>query len=223
MDEIIISETDAGSDSASGEAHDKKIRVIAEALISGKILVMPASTIYGISCRYDDRKAVNRIYKIKKRRPDMPFIILISDIVQLEMLVKDLNITAKRFIERYWETKKPRPLTLIFKKSDDRDDNIPGDLPTIAVRMAGLKVIRDIIDLSGPIISTSATISGTSISPKDISAVPSDIREHVDMVVRLKGALKGTESTIVDITGRTPVLIRKGAISFESMIRELQL
>jgi len=223
MDEIIISEADTGSGSIPEEAQNKKIRTIADALTSGKVLIMPASTIYGISCCYDDRKALSRIYKIKRRRPDMPFIILISDTAQLEMLVKDLNTTAKKLIEQYWKIKKPRPLTLILKRSDDRDGHITCVTRTIAVRMAGLKVIRDIIDLSGPIVSTSATISGTSINPKDISAVPSDICENVDMTVRLKSALKGTESTIVDITGRTPVLIREGDIRFESMLRELQL
>ncbi|HAJ95119.1 MAG TPA: threonylcarbamoyl-AMP synthase [Actinobacteria bacterium] len=221
MDEIIISEANTGSSSVPEEAQDKKIRTIADALISSKILLIPASTIYGISCRYDDRKALNRIYKIKRRRPDMPFIVLISNTNQLEMLVKDLNITAKKLIEQYWKIKKPRPLTLILRKNDGPVGLITDAIGTIAVRMAGLKVIRDIISLSGPIVSTSATLSGTSISPKDISAVPSDIRENMDMVVRLKNALNGTESTIVDVTGNTPILIREGALSFESILREL--
>ena len=223
MDEIIINEADTGSGSAPEQSQDKKIRTIADALISGKVLVMPASTIYGISCCYDDSKALNRIYKIKRRRPDMPFIVLISNIAQLEILVKDLNTTAKKLIGQYWKIKKPRPLTLIFKKSYDGTGHIADAIGTIAIRMAGLKVMRDIIELSGPIVSTSATISGTSINPEDLSAVPSYICENVDMVVRLKGALKGTESTIVDITGKIPVLIREGAISFKDMIRELQL
>ncbi|MCD4669804.1 MAG: threonylcarbamoyl-AMP synthase [Actinomycetia bacterium] len=218
MDEIIINETDAPE-----ETRAKKIRAVAEALISGRVLILPASTIYGISCRYDDRKALSRIYGIKRRKTNMPFIVLISDTFQLEMLAKDINITAKKLIKRYWETGDPRPLTLILKKSNDPAGHIAGTVPTIAVRMAGLKVLRDIIDQSGPIVSTSATISGASINPDTIGAIPSDICKKVDMVVRLKGVLRGKESTIVDITGEVPVLIREGAVSFESILRELQL
>lgn len=220
MEEIIINGTDIGSTFMPAAAQDTKIRTIADALIGSKVLVMPASTIYGISCRYDNRKALDRIYKIKRRRSDMPFIVLISDIAQLEMLAKDLNITAKKLVEQYWKIKKPRPLTLILKKSNNIAYHAAD---TIAVRMAGLEVIRDIIDLSGPIVSTSATISGTSISPKDISSVPEDIRENVDIVVRLENTLNGTESTIIDITNSTPVLIREGAIRFENIIRGLKL
>ena len=218
MDEIIINKA-----AVPEELRTKEIRTIAEAVISGSILILPASTIYGISCRYDDKKALSRIYSIKKRKTGMPFIILISDTVQLEMLAKDINTTAKKLIERYWKIRDPQPLTFILKKSDGPAGHIAGTVPTIAVRMAGLKVLRDIIDLSGPIVSTSATISGVKTNPDTISAIPSDIRKKVDMVVRLNGALKGKESTIIDITGEIPVLVREGAVSFENMIRELQL
>jgi len=218
MDEIIINEA-----AAPEEIRATEIGTIAKALIGGRVIILPASTIYGISCRHDDTEALNRIYRIKRRKTSMPFIILISDTVQLEMLAKDINITAKKLIERYWKIGNPRPLTLILKKSDDPAGHIAGTAPTIAVRMAGLRVLRDIIDLSGPIVSTSATISGTSINPDTINAIPPNIRRKVDMVVRLKGVLKGKESTIVDTTGETPVLIREGAVNFENMIRELQL
>jgi len=218
MDEIIINEA-----AAPEETPAKEIRTVAEALIGGRVLILPASTIYGISCRYDDASALSRIYRIKRRKTGMPFIILISDTVQLEILAKDINITAKKLIEHYWKIRDPRPLTLILKKNDAPAGHISGTVPTIAVRMAGLKVLRDIIDLSGPIVSTSATISGVRINPDTISAIPLDIRKKVDIVVRLKGVLKGKESTIVDITGEVPVLIREGAVSFKSMIRELQL
>ena len=218
MDEIIINEA-----AAPEETQAKKIGTIAEALIGGRVLILPASTIYGISCRYDDACALSRIYNIKRRKTGMPFIVLISDTVQLEMLAKDINITAKKLIERYWKIRDPRPLTLILKKSDASAGHTAGTLPTIAVRMAGLRVLRDIIDLSGPIVSTSATISGISITPDTISTIPSGIRRKVDMVVRLKGALKGKESTIIDITGEVPVLIREGAVDFESMMQELHL
>lgn len=218
MDEMIINESDITIGSAAEKIQNKKIRTIADALLGGRVLLMPASTIYGISCCYDNAAALGRIYDIKKRKTDMPFIVLISDMAQFDFLVKDISKAAKKLIARYWMIKDPRPLTLIFKK-DVNCGNSASSLPTIAIRMAGLKVMRNIIGLSGPIVSTSATISGTNLSPKDLSEVPPAIYENVDMAIRFKGALHGTESTIVDTTGNTPVLIREGAISFQSIMQ----
>ena len=223
MDEIIINETDTGRDFKSKENRDKKIRKIAEYLINGKVLILPSATVYGISCLYDDAMALKRVCDIKRRKYDMPFIVLISDTMQLDMLVKDINATAKELIERFWKIKKPLPLTIIFKGKNNACGNAADSRQTIAVRMAGLKVVREIIDQTGPIISTSATISGIKINPKTIDAIPLAIRENVDMLVRLKDTLMGTESTIIDITSGTPILVREGTISFESIIKILKL
>jgi L-threonylcarbamoyladenylate synthase len=204
----------------NGDAPDK-IDIIAGALNDGKVLILPAATVYGISARHDNKKALEKIYRIKKRSSDMPFIILISNKAQLKVLVKETGTLGQKLIEKYWDPEEPRPLTLIFKKSKIIGSNMSGGRDTIAVRMAGLKIVRDIIDISGPIVSTSANISGQDITADDIGKIPRSIRREVDMTVRLDGGLKGTESTIVDVSGEKPVLIREGAISFDSILKNL--
>jgi L-threonylcarbamoyladenylate synthase len=211
MDELTINRDYKG----------KKTGIIADALKSGGVLILPASTIYGISCLYDDEKALKRIYSIKKRKSDMPFIILISDISQLDLLAQDISAAGKRLIKKYWEIEEPLPLTLIFKKKAGLPFNITGGEDTVATRMAGLEVIRDIIDISGPIVSTSANISGQKIDPVTIEEIPSEIYEKVDMAVRLVGRLKGTGSTIVDMSGDAPTLIREGTLRFEDILADV--
>ncbi len=197
------------------------INAVAGALAVGKVIILPTATIYGISCRFDDERAIRRIYKLKKRRSDMPFIILISDREQLDLLVKEINPHGVRLIKKYWDVKKSLPLTLIFQKKEDISGYIAGGRNTIAVRMAGLKVVRDIIDIVGPIVSTSANLSGQKINPSSVKEVPEEICENVDIVVELGGNLKGTRSTIVDISSGTPRLIREGAVSFEDVLTDL--
>jgi L-threonylcarbamoyladenylate synthase len=198
------------------------LKKISDLLMHGKVGVLPTATIYGLSCVYYDENAVKKIYLIKKRKAGTPFIILISSISQLETLACEINNSAKKLICKYWDIKKPFPLTLILAKNESITDFITGGRSTIAIRMAGLKPIRDIIDLSGPIVSTSATSSGTTVQPSTLDEVSGEIKEGADFVVDYSSSLGGTESTIVDLTGREPVLLRQGAVAYDSILEDLK-
>ncbi len=194
---------------------------ISDLLISGKVGVVPTATIYGLSCVYDNEDAVKKIYSIKKRKSGTPFIVLISSISQLGTLACEINDPVKKLITKYWDTKKPYPLTLILVKNESTGSFITGGRSTIAIRMAGLKVIRDIIDRTGPIVSTSATLSGTMLQPTTLDEVPPEIRQEADFVVDHFSSLGGRESTIIDLTRKEPVLLRQGALDYEEIRRDL--
>lgn len=197
------------------------IEKISDLLISGKVGVVPTATIYGLSCVYDNEDAVKKIYSIKKRKSGTPFIVLISSISQLGTLAGEINDPVKKLIRKYWDTKKPYPLTLILAKNESAGSFITGGRSTIAIRMAGLKAIRDIIDCTGPIVSTSATLSGTMLQPTTLDEVPLQIRQGADFVVDYSSSLGGTESTIVDLTSKKPVLLRQGGLDYEDILRDL--
>lgn len=194
---------------------------ISDLLISGKVGVVPTATIYGLSCVYDNEDAVKKIYSIKKRKSGTPFIILISSISQLGTLACEINDPVKKLIRKYWDTKKPYPLTLILVKNKSTGSFITGGRSTIAIRMAGLRAIRDIIDRVGPIVSTSATLSGTMLQPTTLDEVPPEIRQEADFVVDYSSNLGGRESTIVDLTNKEPVLLRQGTLDYEEIRRDL--
>ena len=143
------------------------------------------------------------------------------DILKGLITLPVLGIFLEKLIKKYWESGSPFPITLIFKKHDDLPGTLTGGRDTVAVRMAGLKAVRDIIDIAGPIVSTSTNISGQEARPTAIEDIPQDIRRKVDMTVSIAGGPKGMESTIVDVSGDSPVLIRDGALSFYSNLKSL--
>ncbi|MBM3713470.1 MAG: Sua5/YciO/YrdC/YwlC family protein, partial [Actinobacteria bacterium] len=109
---------------------NKTIEKIAAELTGGKIAILPTSTIYGLSCIYNSSKAVERIYEIKQRKKDLPFIVLISKPEHINLLTEEKNKTADRLINKYWLSKKPEPLTLVFKKNKDLNNFITGSKDT---------------------------------------------------------------------------------------------
>ena len=199
------------------------LKKISDLLISGKVGIMPTATIYGLSCVYDNEDAVKKIYSIKKRKSGTPFIVLISSISQLGTLACEINDPVKKLITKYWDTKKPYPLTLILLKNESTGSFITGGRSTIAIRMAGLKAIRDIIDRTGPIVSTSATLSGTMLQPTTLDEVPPEIRQEADFVVDHFSSLGGRESTIIDLTRKEPILLRQGAVDYDILFSDFKM
>jgi len=149
-------------------SNNTSLKKISDLLINGKVGVVPTATIYGLSCVYNNEDAVKKIYSIKRRKSGTPLIILISSISRLGMLAGGISDPVKKLTRKYWDIKEPYPLTLILSKNESAGSFITGGRSTIAIRMAGLKAIRDIIDRTGPIVSTSATLSGTMLQPRKL-------------------------------------------------------
>jgi len=196
----------------SDKINKNLVNEIAGLLMEGKIVILPTGTVYGLSCKYDSRDPIDRIHEIKKRNRNHPFIILISRLDDLKKLASGISLTARRIIKKFWDIKDLKPLTLILKKNSALESFITGGSPNIAIRLAETNFLREIINVCGPIISTSATISGTKTYPKKIEGIPMEIRKHVDLIVENTASLTGIESTIIDVTGETPVLLREGAV-----------
>jgi len=195
--------------------------VAARYISAGKVVILPTGTIYGLSCAYDNKNALEKIYELKQRPKNLPFIVLISKIDSLRQLVAEINEIADILIKRYWTSKNNQPLTLVFKKNNSIDSFIAGGSEKIALRLDGLEILKKIIELSGPIVSTSATISGVALSPKNIKEIPEVIKENADLIVYLCQDLPGIASTIIDVTGPEPVLIREGALKYDKVLDEL--
>lgn len=189
------------------------VMTIAEAMAEGKTAILPTCTIYGLSCAYNNKTALDRIYEIKQRPKVMPFIVLIADIADIDILVDRKNAFAEALVEKYWLSLNPQPLTIIFEKNKNLPDFITGGSGSIALRLEYLQIIKDVIKICGPIVSTSATVSGAGGSPVSIADIPGIIRNSVDIVTAVKENLAGLASTIVDITRDIPVIVREGKVS----------
>jgi len=207
----------------SGRASSETVKEIAGYILNEKAVVLPAKTIYGLSCMYNSALALKKLYKIKERKSDLPFIILFSKLKSIEKFAEEISDDARILIKYYWDCEEPAPLTIIFKKNAATPDFITGGRNTIALRRAEFKFVRDVIDISTPIVSTSATISQTDKIPHKLKDIPEKILKKADLIVELEEDLMGIESTIIDATGREIKLIREGALKFSGILQKLQI
>ncbi|MCC6543501.1 MAG: threonylcarbamoyl-AMP synthase [Nitrospirae bacterium] len=194
------------------------ITELADLLKSGSVIAYPTDTFYGLGADISNQFALERLYTIKKRMPNKPIIILISDMMMLRPLIADgyLSETAKKLIDRFW----PGPLTLVFRASDLVPAVLTANTGKIGIRLPDSELCKLIIDkLKHPITATSANISGDN-STNNPAEVEESMGNSIDAladggITNYRGA-----STVVDITGEQPVILREGAIPF-ALINEL--
>lgn len=186
----------------------------AEVIRSNGTVVFPTETVYGLGANALSADAVKAIYSAKGRPSDNPLIAHISNMNMLFYLIgSPLSEGARKVIERFW----PGPLTLIFKKSGKVPYEVTAGLDTVAVRMPDNKIALELISRSElPIAAPSANISGKP-SPTTSQHVIDDMDGKVDMILCGSDCCVGLESTILDLTGEKPVILRPGGVTLEEL------
>jgi L-threonylcarbamoyladenylate synthase len=181
----------------------------AAVLINGGIIAYPTDTVYGLGASSDNVQAVKRIYKVKKRHMDMPLPLLLADVSWIERVTSSIPEIAYQLIDSFL----PGALTLVMKKADTVPDIISSGKSTVALRIPDHPVTIALInDLGKPLIGTSANVSGKP-SALNVDEVKNQLGDKIDYI--LDGGLcpGGKESSIIDVTGNIPVLLREGAVS----------
>lgn len=193
----------------------KDILKAGEIIRRGGLVAFPTETVYGLGANALDAEAVKSIYMAKGRPSDNPMIVHIADIKGLYPLIRGgkdgLSDAAKKAAGRIW----PGPLTIIFHKSDIVPDATTGGLDTVAVRMPSNETARRLIAASDrPIAAPSANISGRP-SPTTAEDVIEDMDGRIDAVIMGEQCDVGIESTVLDLTGDVPMILRPGIITAE--------
>lgn len=184
-------------------------------LKKGGLVAFPTETVYGLGANALDAEAAKKIYLAKGRPSDNPLIVHIARIEALQELAKEIPETAFQIAETFW----PGPLTIILKKKDCIPYSTTGGLETVAIRMPSHQVARKLIDYSGIYIAApSANISGRP-SPTNAEHVIEDLNGKIDMILDSGSVEIGIESTIVDLTGSIPIILRPGYITKDSLER----
>lgn len=189
------------------------IRTAAKILQEGGLVAFPTETVYGLGGNGLDGAACEKIYLAKGRPSDNPLILHISEFEELNAIVREISPAAKKLMDAFW----PGPLTMVFPKADIVPAKATGGLDTVAVRFPSHPVARAIIRAAGlPIAAPSANSSGKP-SPTRASHVEFDLNGKIDMIVDGGAAEWGLESTIVDVSGDVPMILRPGAVTKEMM------
>ncbi len=189
------------------------IAVFASMLASGKTVIFPTETVYGLGANALDEEAAAKIYQAKGRPSDNPLLVHIADKEDVYGLVENIDSRAKLLMDRFW----PGPLTIVFKKKDIIPDRTSGGLDTVAIRMPSDQVARDLIRQAGvPIAAPSANISGRP-SPTKPEHIIRDMDGRVDGILVGGSCNYGVESTIVDLSGDVAMVLRPGSITLEML------
>lgn len=178
-------------------------------LRAGELVAVPTETVYGLAADALNGEAVRRIFEAKGRPADNPLIVHIAEMAAWEPLVTHIPETARRLAAAYW----PGPLTLILPHAPCIPDEVSAGLPTVAVRFPSHPVAQAIIRLTGrPLAAPSANRSG-SPSPTTARHVLDDMAGRIAAVVDGGDCAVGVESTVVDVTGAVPRLLRPGGVT----------
>ncbi|MGM0501236.1 MAG: L-threonylcarbamoyladenylate synthase [Bacillota bacterium] len=187
-------------------------------LQQGQLVAFPTETVYGLGANALDAEAVTSIFQAKKRPADNPLIVHIANKDQItELISGSLSVQAQKLIAEFW----PGPLTLVLKKKSQVPEITTGGLDTVAVRMPGHKLALELIERAAvPIAAPSANLSG-SPSPTLAQHVIDDLAGRIAAVVDGGPTGIGVESTVLDLSGAAPTLLRPGGVTYEQLVNLL--
>ncbi|GAA4428680.1 L-threonylcarbamoyladenylate synthase [Pontibacter saemangeumensis] len=181
------------------------VQAAEEELLLGNVILYPTDTVWGIGCDARNVAAVQKIVKLKEREPSKAMILLVADQQMLQHYIKSLPDDFEQTVEE-----QERPTTYVFSEPRNLPEEVLAEDGSVAVRIVKDEFCRRLIrQISGPIVSTSANISGEP-APKSFAEVSEEIKERVDHVVqwRQEETLQVKPSRIVRIkpNGRQEVL-----------------
>lgn len=197
------------------DTNEEDIRRAGEIIRDGGLVAFPTETVYGLGADALNEVAVRSVYEAKGRPSDNPMIVHIAEASDMDALVEGgsfmLPIYAKIAAKQLW----PGPLTMVLKKDPSVPGVTTGGLDTVAIRMPMNETARRLIAAAGvPVAAPSANISGRP-SPTTPYDVLEDMDGRIDAVIMGDQCDVGIESTVVDMTGETPVILRPGIITKE--------
>ena len=191
----------------------RSIVTAARLIREGHLVAFPTETVYGLGANANDNEAVRRIFRVKGRPIDNPLIVHIWSLSQVALLAREIPLMFWVLAERFL----PGPLTMVLKKSPGVPAVVTSGLSTIALRLPGNPVARALlraVDL--PVVAPSANLSGRP-SPTTPHHVLEDLNGKIAAVLDGGRSTIGVESTVLDISGPVPTILRPGGITEEEI------
>ena len=191
------------------------VQLAAEAIRTGGLVGMPTETVYGLAADATSRAAIERLYAVKGRPADHPSIVHIATVEDARTWSSTWPAEAELLARRFW----PGPLTLILPASNRADPSALGGTETVALRLPDNPLALQLIEESGTGLAAPSANRFGRVSPTTALHVAEDLGRDVDVILDGGRCGIGLESTIVDLTGDQPRILRPGAVTAE-MIEE---
>jgi L-threonylcarbamoyladenylate synthase len=189
-----------------------------EILKVGGIVAFPTDTVYGLGGDAFNSEVAERIYRVKQRPRSLPLPVLLADSTQVAAVADSAPDIARFLMKRFW----PGGLTLVLPKGASLPEIISAGGDKVAIRIPNHVVPLTLIHgLGAPIIGTSANISDKP-SPVTAQEVEQQLGSQIDLIINMGRCPGGLESTVVDVTGETPVILRQGIIPEDEIKRACQ-
>jgi L-threonylcarbamoyladenylate synthase len=186
-----------------------EIRRAAEILRAGGLVAFPTETVYGLGADASNAAAVARLYAAKGRPEAHPVIVHFADADRAFEWAREVPEAARQLAARFW----PGPLTLILKRSAKAGDFVTGGQDSVGLRVPSHPVAQQLLrEFGGGVAAPSANLFG-NVSPTSAAHVREDLGRQVDLLLEGGSSEVGIESTILDLSGGSPVLLRPGFIS----------
>ena len=191
--------------------NEEAIAEAAAIIRAGGLVGMPTETVYGLGADALNEEAVLRIFEAKGRPADNPLIVHVASLEEVAPLVREIPESAKLLMEAFW----PGPMTLILPKAECISSAVSAGLDTVGIRMPKSGAARALIRAAGrPIAAPSANRSGKP-SPTTARHVYEDMDGRIPMILDGGECEVGVESSVIDVTGETPIILRPGGITPE--------
>ena len=189
--------------------HPQKRHVdrVVESLHRGGVIVYPTDTVYGLGCDIFNRKAINRIYQIKQAPAGKPLSFVCSDLKDLARYAKNISNASYRMMKRLL----PGPYTFILEASRDVPKFMIGKRRTVGIRVPDNRICLEIVRALGrPVLSTSVVAAEDGFALNDVESIASRFGAAVDVIAD-GGVIVSAPSTVVDLTGEEPEILRASA------------
>ena len=193
--------------------YTRSARTAAEFILRDEVVAFPTETVYGLGANVFSEAALKKIFAAKGRPADNPLIVHVSTFGQIGLLTGTITPAAQTIIDNFF----PGPVTVIVPKRKTISPLVSAGLPTIGIRMPRHEAAQAFLTACGvPVAAPSANISGRP-SPTSWQSVRDDLDGRIGCVLQGRKTDVGLESTVVDCTGRHPVVLRSGAVTLEEM------
>ena len=188
---------------------NSEVRRAAQILRAGGLVAFPTETVYGLGADAANASAIARLYSVKRRPAEHPVIVHFADPANAFAWAREVPDAAKKLAQHFW----PGPLTLILKRSALAKDFVTGAQDSVGLRVPSHPIAQQLLqEFGGAIAAPSANRFGL-VSPTTAAHVREDLGKDVELVLEGGPSEVGIESTIVDLSGQSAVLLRPGRIS----------